>query len=132
MLKLIYTETALHLELITTDLEEWIEQRLIFATSIGETLLVNAEKATFLLPEEICEATPVNSYIHNQGVNSVTAHRCDLDLIEIGLIGYWLATDIDSAEGVFVTQLPDRVELYLWRLWLSANSPSFVSDSAIG
>ena len=132
MLKLIYTETALHLELITTDLEEWIEQRLIFATSIGETLLVNAEKATFLLPEDICEATAVNSYIHNQGIDSVTAHRCDLNLIEIGLIGYWLATDIDSAEGVFVTQLPDRVESYLWRLWLNANSPSFVSDSAIG
>ncbi|WP_373543579.1 alr0857 family protein [Chamaesiphon sp.] len=132
MLKLIYTETALHLELINTDLEDWIEQRLIFATSIGETLWANAEKATFLLPEAICEVTAVNLYFHNQGVKSVTAHRCDLDRVEIGLIGYWLATDTDSAEGVFVTQLPDRVELHLWRLWLSANSHSFASDSAIG
>lgn len=132
MLKLIYTETSLHLELLTADLEDWIEQRRTFATSIGETLFANAEKATFLLPEPICEATAVNFYLHNQGVNSVTAHRCDLDRVEIGLTGYWLSTHTDIAEGIFVAQLPDRVESYLWQLWLSANSHSFASDGAIG
>ena len=132
MLKLIYTETALHLELVTADLDDWIEQRLTFATSISETLFANAEKANFLLPESICEAEAVNFYLHNQGVESVTAHRCDLDRIEIGLTGYWLSTHTDSAEGIFVSQLPDRVESYLWQLWVSANSHSFASDGAIG
>lgn len=132
MLKLIYTETALHLELLTADLDNWIEQRLIFATSIGEMLVANAEKANFLLPESICEAEAVKFYLHNQGVESVTAHRCDLDRIEIGLTGYWLSTHTDSAEGIFVSQLPDRVESYLWQLWVSANSHSFASDGAIG
>ncbi len=132
MLKLIYTETALHLELVTADLEDWLEQRLSFASSTGEPLFANAEKATFLLPEQICEATAVNFYLENQGVNSVTAHRCDLDRVEIGLTGYWLSTHIDSAEGIFVSQLPDRVESYLWQLWVSADSHSFASDGAIG
>jgi len=132
MLKLIYTETGLYLELLTANLDDWIEQRLIFATNTGEPLLANAEKATFLLPEPLCEATSVNFYLHNQGVESVTAHRCDLDRVEIGLTGYWLSTHTDIAEGIFVSQLPDRVESYLWQLWLSANSHSFASDGAIG
>ena len=132
MLKLIYTETAIHLELLAADLEDWIEQRLIFATSTGETLLVNAERATFVLPETICEATAVNFYLHNQGIESVTAQRCDLDSSEIGLTGYWLCTNLDRAEGIFVTRLPDRVESYLWELWSSANNHSFASDGALG
>ena len=132
MLKLIYTETALHVELLAADLEDWIEQRLIFATSTSETLMVNAERAAFLLPETICEVTAVNFYLHNQGMESVTAQLCDLDRVEIGLTGYWLCTNLDRAEGIFVTHLPDRVESYLWELWSSANQHSFASDGALG
>jgi hypothetical protein len=126
MLKLIYTETALHFELLTADLEDWVEQRLVFATSTGETMFVNSEKASFLLPEPVCDATAANFYLHHQGVKTVTVNRCDLDRIEVGLTGYWLSTDINDAEGIFVTQLPDQVELYLWQLWYSANVPSAI------
>ncbi len=122
MLKFIYTETALYVELLTSDPEEWVEQRLIFAASTGETMFVSAEKATFLLPNLVCEATALNFYLHHQGVKNVTVSRCDLDCVEIGLTGYWLSYDVDSAEGIFVTKLPDRVESYLWQLWCSANS----------
>lgn len=122
MLKLIYTETDLHLELLTSDLENWVEQRLIFATSTGEQMFVNSEKAAFLLPDLICEATAFRFYLHHQGVKNVTVNRCDRDCVEIGLTGYWLSTDAESAEGVFVTQLPDRVESYLWELWSHANN----------
>ena len=132
MLKLIYTETSLHLELLTSDLEEWIEQRLIFDTSIGQKTLTSAEKATFLLPSLVCEATALNLYLHREGVQGVSVDRCDLDRVEIELTGYWLSTDLDSAEGIFVTQLPDRVESYLWQLWYSANNHSVTSDWAIG
>ncbi len=120
MLKLIYTETALHFELLTADLEDWVERRLVFATSTGETMFVNSEKASFILPEPICEATAAKFYLHHQGAKTVTVNRCDLDRVEIGLTGYWLSADLNDAEGIFVTQLPDRVELYLWQLWSSA------------
>ena len=132
MLKLIYTETSLHLELLTSDLEQWIEQRSIFSTSIGEPIFASAENATFLLPLLICEPTAISLYLHHQGVQSVTVNHCDLDRVEIGLTGYWLSTDLNSAEGIFVTQLPDRVESYLSQLWHSANSHSVTSDRAIG
>ena len=126
MLKLIYTETALHFELLTADLEDWVEQRLVFATSTGETMFVNSEKANFLLPAWTCDTTAVNFYLHRQGAKTVTVNHCDLDRVEIGLTGYWLSTDLHDAEGIFVTQLTDRVELYLWQLWCSANVPSAI------
>ncbi len=132
MLKLIYTETAVHLELLATDLEDWVKQRLLFATSTGETMFISSEQANFILPETICEAAAVNCYLAHQGVKTVTVNRCDLDRVEIGLAGYWLSTDPDSVEGILVTQLPDQVEVYLWQLWSNANSQLVVSDEIMG
>jgi hypothetical protein len=132
MLKFIYTETALYLEPLSSNLEDWVEQRLIFATSTGETVFVSEEKATFLLPDLVCEITALNFHLHHQGVKTVTVNYCDLDRVEIGLTGYWLSTQMDSAEGVFVVQLPDQVESYLWQLWCSANSLSMTSDGVVG
>ena len=132
MLKLIYTETSLHLELLTCDPHDWVEQRLSFATSIGQTMFVTAEKASFLLPALICEATAIDFYLYREGVKDVTVSRCDIDLIEIGLTGYWLSSHLERVEGIFISQLPDRVEAYLWQLWCSANDRSITSDRAIG
>jgi hypothetical protein len=132
MLKLIYTETSIHLELLTCDPHEWVEQRLKFSTSIGQAMFVTAENACFLLPDLICEATAINFYLYREGVKTVTVNRCDLDLVEIGLTGYWLSTHIDRVEGIFIAQLPERVETYLWQLWYSANHQSITSDRAVG
>jgi hypothetical protein len=139
MLKLIYTETNLHMELLTTDLEYWVKQRLLFSDTTGEIIFLSSETASFLLPTTICEATAINFYLYHQGATTVTAHYCDLDSIEIGLTGYWLSTDPDSAQGIFVTQLRERlavcdsnrVELYLWQLWCSGNSQSAMSDRVV-
>ena len=131
MLKLIYTETDLRMELLTTDLEDWIEQRLLFSDSTGEKVFLSSETASFLLPTTICEATAINFYLHQQGVKTVTANYCDLDSIEIGLTGYLLSPDPDSAQGIFVTKLLDRVEFYLWQLWCSGNSRSAMSHRVV-
>jgi hypothetical protein len=131
MLKLIYTETELHMELLTANLEDWVDRRLLFSTSTGETIFLSSEKASFLLPTKICEATAVNFYLHRQGATTVTANCCDFDSIEIGLTGYWLSTAPDSDRGIFVAQLPNRVEFYLWELWCSGNSQSVISDGVV-
>jgi hypothetical protein len=132
MLKLIYTETAPYLELLTAHLEDWVERRLLFAIGTGEQLFVSAEQASFLLPDIVCDVTTANFYLRHAGTNTVTVQRCDLDRVEIGLTGYWLATHTDSAEGIFVTQLSERVESYLWELWCRAHSPSIASNGALG
>jgi hypothetical protein len=131
MLKLIYTETDLHIELLTADLEDWVEQRLLFSNSTGETIFLSSGTASFLLSATICEATAVSFYLDHQGVSTVTANFCDLDRVEIGLTGYWLSPDPDSDRGIFVTQLLDRVEFYLWQLWCSGNNQPAMSDEIV-
>jgi hypothetical protein len=131
MLKLIYTETDLQMELLTADLEDWVDQRLLFFNTTGEMIFLSSERASFLLPEIICETNLLNFYLHHQGVKNVTVDRCDLGHVEIGLSGYWLSTDPDSDQGIFVTQLADRVEFYLWQLWCSRNSQLVMSDTIV-
>ena len=122
MLKIAYTETGLHLELLTVDRDEWISGRLNFAKSIGELMLVRKERATFMLPNKICDMRVVKDYLRKLGARTVTINQCDRDWAEIGLSGRWICTDIDSAEGIFVTKQLDRVELYLFQLWQAAKS----------
>ena len=131
MLKLIYTETELHMELLTANLEDWVEQRLLFSDRTGEIIFLSSETASFLLPTTICEATAINFYLYHQGATTVTANYCDLDSIEIGLTGYWLSPDSNSAQGIFVTKLLDQVEFYLWQLWCSGNSRSAMSHRVV-
>ena len=131
MLKLIYTETDLHMELLTANLEDWVMQRLLFSDSTGEIIFLSSETASFLLPTTICEATAINFYLYHQGAKTVTANCCDLDRVEIGLTGYWLSTDPNSAQGIFVTKLLDRVEFYLWQLWCSGNSQLGMIDRVV-
>ena len=132
MLKFIYTETALHLELASIDLSTWVDRRRIFAASIGESLSISAERATLLLPNPICGIEAIDFYLHHQGAQGVTVHSCDLDHIEITFTGYWLSARLDIAEGIFITQLPDRVESYLWQLWYEANCRLVPEDGVMG
>jgi hypothetical protein len=114
MLKIIYSETGLHLEILTVDRNDWITDRIQFATSIGERLTVSKTRAAFSLPQPIWK---VEACLQMAGTNNVTVQPCDLDYVEVGLIGDWISTDRDSEEGIFIARLPDRVEFCLWELW---------------
>jgi hypothetical protein len=131
MLKFIYTETPLHLELLSVDLEDWVEQRRSFAGTIGQSLLISSGSATFLLPEPIFEVTAIDFYLHCEGIQDVSVERCDLNYIEVALNGYWLCNELDPINGIFIARLPDRVELYLWQLWCVAKKVEVAEDGVI-
>ncbi len=69
-------------------------------------------------------------YLRSEGVETVTIERCDAEHVEIGVSGYWLSASVDIVEGVFVTELPTRIEAYLWRLY-SAKDRSVVGTETI-
>lgn len=120
MLKIIYSETGLHLELLSVNRQEWIARRTLFATSVGASMTISQQRATFLLPSPMCDVTGLDLYLHSAGEKTFTLHQCDCDYVEIGLDGNWICSDVDSDEGIFIAQLPDRTELYLWQLWHTA------------
>ena len=126
MLKFIYTETAVHLELLSVDLADWVEQRRKFAASMGESLSMSAQRATMLLPAPLGKVLEVERYLDREGVTNMTLHQCDLDHMEIVFTGDWLSTDTDLThkelvEGILLVRSTDRVEAYLWQLWYAAN-----------
>ena len=120
MLKIIYSETGSHLELLSANREDWISRRIEFAMSVGESMMISQQRATFLLPIPMCDVTALDFHLCSDGETTVTLHQCDCDYVEIGLDGKWLCPDIDSDEGILIAQLPDRTELYLWQLWHAA------------
>jgi hypothetical protein len=125
MLKIIYAETGQHLEPIAAESpaaklrqrDDWITERVKFAQSIGQNLLVSQERATFMLPNSIGDVTEIDTCLNSLGAEMVTVDCCDLGWVEIELAGSWISTDLDRAEGVFVAEQPDRVESYLMELW---------------
>ena len=117
MLKIIYTETGLHLERLPVDLKQWITRRIKFATSVGEPMIVSKQRATFPLPSPVCELPAVDLALPDPISNTMTIDRCDLDYVEVGLNGYWLSTHSNSAEGIFVCQQTEKIELFLWQMW---------------
>jgi hypothetical protein len=139
MLKIIYAETGQHLEPIAAESptaklrqrDDWIAERLKFAQSIGQTLLVSQERATFMLPNSIGDVTEIDTCLNSLGAEMVTVDCCDLGWVEIELVGSWISTDFDRAEGVFVTEQPDRVESYLLQLWEGAKVELFTHESSI-
>jgi hypothetical protein len=137
MLKFIYTETALHLELLSVDLADWVEHRRRFAASTGEPLSIGTARATMLLPAPLEKVMEVERYIRDEGEPNVTIHQCDLDHMEIAFSGDWLSTlteliEPEPVEGIFITQLADRVEAYLWQLWYAANCQLVAGDGVMG
>jgi hypothetical protein len=125
MLKVIYNSTSIHLDILNIDLADWVEQRRIFAVSAGESLAISAGRASILLPNAVCSLDEVSDYLKQERVKNVALCRSDYENIEIIITtGYWLtlknSIDTDFTEGVFVTELLDRGEVYLWELWYTA------------
>jgi hypothetical protein len=108
MLKIIYAETGQHLEPIAVESsaaklrqrDDWISTRLKFAQSIGQTLLVSQERATFMLPNSVGDVTEIDTCLNSLGAEMVRVDCCDLGWVEIELAGSWISTDVDRAEGV--------------------------------
>ncbi len=132
MLKIIYTEIGVHLELLAVDRDDWIAARLKFAASVGEQMIVRKERAAFLLPNPIYEVCAVEAYLRQAGASRITVQRSDLQYIELGIDGRWIGTDPESAEGIFVSQQLDRVEFCLWQLWHATDDLLFAGDELVG
>jgi hypothetical protein len=139
MLKIIYAETGQHLEPIlaespaakTCQRNDWIAARLKFAQSIGQTLSVSQERATFMLPNSIGNVTEIDTYLNSLGAEMVAVDWCDLGWVEIELAGSWIYTDVDRAEGVFIAEQPEPVESYLLQLWEGAKVESVTYEPAM-
>jgi hypothetical protein len=117
MLKLTYTETGFHLELLAQSLEEWVVSRVILSLRVGQRLLVEPSTASFLLPANLPGLPLLQAAAQLERNDAIALAVCDAEYIEVSLQGTWLAADGESEEGVFVVALSERTEFFLFKLW---------------
>jgi hypothetical protein len=117
MLKLIYTETDLHMEKLTTSLEDWISKRVLLALRVGDKISVEPTGASFGLSTSLTGWPELEHLIGREASETVSLSVCDEDLMEIGLEGYWLCQNPLQEEGIFVTHLPLVIENTLFGMW---------------
>ncbi len=117
MLKLIYTETGLHLERLVATVETVVAQRTVFALRLGQSLYIETSRASFLLPADLPEIASLKASIGYAREDAIEFCRVDEDDFEVSLRGVWLAADRQADAGMFLTTLDDRTEFFLSKLW---------------
>ncbi len=120
MLKLSYTDTDLHIEKLSTSVEKWIGQRVLLAVRVGSTVSVEPMNAAFGLSTDVSAWTDLEHLIFHEASDMISLSVCDVDMVEIGLEGYWLSSVLQSDEGIFVTHLPTAIESLIVEIWQSS------------
>jgi hypothetical protein len=129
MLKLTYIENSFHLEHLAKSLEEWVALRVILVLRVGECLCVEPSTASFLLPADLPGVDLLKAEVKRQETDTLDLCACDANYVEVSLKGTWLASDAESAEGVFVTALSHSSEFFLLKLWQESQiGASVLSD----
>ena len=113
MLKLTYTENGFYMERLAQSLEDWVTARVILALRAGTNLCVESSTASFLLSADM----PQLRHLERQQEDVIALSVCDAEYIEVSLKGTWMTSDIDGAEGVFVTSMSYAIEFFLIKLW---------------
>lgn len=121
MLKLTYIENSFYLEHLGKSLEEWVGLRVILALRVGERICAQPSTASFLLPADLSGLHLLKAEV-GQGSDVIELCACDAEYVEVTLKGTWLASDSESAEGVFVAAMSHSVEFFLLKLWQEAQS----------
>ncbi|GAC1461510.1 MAG: hypothetical protein NVS2B14_09170 [Chamaesiphon sp.] len=129
MLKLTYTEAHFHLEHLDQSLEDWVTQRVILALRVATSFCVEPSTASFLLPGDLPELPELEAVALQDEVEAIAVSLCDAEYIEISLKGSWISAEPENAEGIFVTAMSDRIEVFLFKLWQDAQTcPSTVRE----
>ncbi len=129
MLKLTYIETGFYLESLAQSLEEWVAQRVIFALRVSDRIYVEPSTAAFLLPADLPQLNLLTAEVRRQETDEIELCTCDAEYVEVILKGTWIATEAESAEGVFVAALSYSTEFLLVKLWHCAQiGASVLSD----
>ncbi len=122
MLKLIYTDVGLHMERTTTSLEILVAQRVVLAIRVGQTLHIEPGKASFLLPANAIELSPLEMALRSDPHQVITITPVDDAFVEVSVEGSWIADSAAAHAGMFITAFPEPVECLVYSLWLATQA----------
>ena len=129
MLKLTYLETGFYLEYLAKSLEDWVQERVVLALRVGESLYIEPTTAAFLLPADLPDLETLVTEIRRLDPESISLSAGDAEYIEVSLNGTWVSLNADSDEGVFVAAMSHSIEFFLLKLWQDSQvSASVLSE----
>ncbi|PSB28404.1 alr0857 family protein [Chlorogloea sp. CCALA 695] len=129
MLKLTYIETGFYLEYLAKSLEDWVQERVVLALRVGESLYIEPSTAAFLLPMDLPDLETLVMEIRRLDPESISLSAGDAEYIEVSLNGTWVSLNADSDEGVFVAAMSHSIEFFLLKLWQDSQvSASVLSE----
>ena len=129
MLKLTYVETGFYLEYLAKSIEAWVQERVVLALRVGESLYIEPSTAAFLLPMDLPGLDTLTVEIRRQDPESISLSVCDSEYIEVSIKGTWVSSNADSTEGVFVAAMSHSIEFFLLKLWQDSQvSASVLSE----
>ncbi|MEP0874091.1 hypothetical protein NDA01_30785 [Trichocoleus desertorum AS-A10] len=122
MLKLNYTESGLYMERVVISPELAIAQRVVLAMRLEQCLQVEPGHASFLLPTDVPDLKHLETMLGQECRGRVTVVPVDDEFVEVSLSGSWIAESKEAHEGMFLTVLGNRVELFIYKLWQMSES----------
>ena len=117
MLKLIYTEAGLYMERAAAPLDILVAQRVVVAMRVGQRLLVEPGKASFLLPADAPRLVHLERTLRLEQCHTITITPVDDEFVEVSVEGSWIAESADAHEGMFLTALSEQAEFFVYKLW---------------
>lgn len=126
MLKITYLEDGIYLEYLQESVEAWKATRVLVSLRAGASIYTESITACLVLPA----CTPyLADLVELEARKIIETTPCDEEYVEVSLSGTWVAQSEDSEEGVFVCELNDSSEYFLYQLWQKSQvSTSVISE----
>ena len=128
MLKITYTENGFYLERFTESLETWLSNRVLVCLRATASVYVEPSTASLLLPIDLPYFRDLEA-LEDRSTNVLELNLCDEYSAEVSLQGTWVTTDEDNEEGIFVCNLEEQTEFFIYQLWKEGNfDTSLIED----
>jgi hypothetical protein len=115
MLKLTYTNDHANLQFLPTSLEEWINTRIKFYMRSGNPIFIIPETTSLLVSND---SSYLNHFIEIIDDKIIELVKIDEESTEVILQGVWVTSNLESDEGIFVTEMNERAEFFLSEVFL--------------
>lgn len=123
MLKITYLEDGIYLEYLSESLKTWTDRRILVSLRAAANIYVKATTACLTLPADTPYFSDLQA-LRAREIIQVTA--CDEEYVEVSFQGTWIATHQDSEEGLFVCDLSNSNEFFIYKLWQESQIASSV------
>lgn len=114
MLKLTYTDDKLSLDCLKNSLEDWVNTRVMVSIRSATSIYIESSTASILVPADSDYLTQLKEA---NSENILELCRCDAESVEVVLKGIWLTSKVDGETGVFVTEVEDKAEYLLQKMF---------------